>query len=132
MQNRSTSKKQEVDVIETGDVIRICLDPTLGGEMKKTRPCLVLQSGGMHFDLIIILPITDAEKKATSSLHVSIHNLALAGLSKSSAIDCFQIRAVSKTRFAKTLGKVESEVLDEVRTRVATILDIGEEHIISG
>ncbi len=134
MQSRSTSKSgpsagQDQHSYESGETVLVNLELTVGGEIRKTRPCLVIQSAGIHFDLIIVLPITDSEKKHSSSLHVLIADLKLAGLTKPSVIDCFQIRAISCARVIKGLGRIEDEVLGQVRSRLAKILDIGEEHI---
>ncbi len=51
------------------------------------------------------------------------------GLSKDSVIDCFQIRSISLERVAKHLGHAEPQILDDVKYRLALILDIGEEHV---
>jgi mRNA interferase MazF len=132
MPNRSKSKRTEEEHIphQSGDTVLVNLDPTVGGEIKKTRPCLVLQSGGQHFDLIIVLPITDGSGKNTAQIYVPILDLELAGLTKHSVVDCFQIRAISQQRVIKHLGRVEDETLNDIRSCIAKILDIGEEHLV--
>ena len=48
-----TSRASQIEVV-TGDVVTVCLDPTLGSEMKKTRPCLVVEAGSSPLDLVIV------------------------------------------------------------------------------
>lgn len=115
--------------LNAGDVVEVCLDPVIGQEKNKRRPCLIIQSGGSHLQLVIILPITDATGKTNRRLYVDIANLKTAGLKKPSVVDCFQIRAVSVERILNQLGQIEDSVLEDVRTRLAAVLDIGEEHV---
>lgn len=116
--------------VRAGDVVLVNLDPTLGSEMRKTRPCLLIEAGGSPLSLVIALPITDNTTPRASPLFVPIADLALAGLTKPSAIDCYQLRTVSLERVARRLGSVGPEVLDTVRSRLAVLLDIGEEHLL--
>lgn len=121
--------------IESGAVVRVALNPTVGDEKKKERFCLVIENGNSHLNLIIILPITNDTGKRTSQFYVPISNLKLAGLHKPSVVDCYQIRTISIERLVKsktgvfTVGKVSEDVLFEVRQRLAWLLDIGEEHV---
>lgn len=116
--------------VRTGDVVLVALDPTLGSEMRKTRPCLLLEAGGSPLNLVIALPITDNTPPRSSPLFVPIADLSLAGLTKPSAVDCYQLRTVSLERIGKRLGSAGSETLDTVRSRLAVLLDIGEEHLL--
>ena len=116
--------------LSEGDIVLLNLDPTLGAEKNKTRPCLVLENGNhSKLPLIIVVPITDAAGKEKKRIFVSIPHPSNTGLSKKSVIDPYQIRSVSKTRVLKKLGYVDSPVLDQVKSRIALILDIGNEHI---
>lgn len=121
--------------IEVGDIVRVVLDPTVGDEKKKERFCLVVEKGSSHLNLIIILPITNDNGKRNSSFYVPIINFRESGLQKSSVVDCYQIQTIAIERLVKnkfgifTIGKVDEEVLFQVRQRLAWLLDIGEEHV---
>lgn len=121
--------------IETGDIVRVCLDPTRGDEKQKERFCLVIENGNSHLNLIIVLPITADTGKRSSQFYVPIKNLKESGLQKPSVIDCYQIRTISTERLVKNksasfvIGKVDQIVLFEVKQRLAWLLDIGEEHV---
>jgi len=97
----------------------------------------VVEKGSSHLDLIIVLPITNYTGKKSNKLYVQIDDLKQAGLHKPSVVDCYQIRTVSIERLVKNKsgsfasGKVNEDVMFEVRKRLALLLDIGEEHIVS-
>jgi mRNA interferase MazF len=116
-------------IVKCGDVVLVSLDPTIGSETKKTRPCLLIEAGRSPLNLVIALPITDNQSKRKSPIFVSIEDLPLAGLSKPSAIDCYQIRTMSVERISKRLGQVNESVMSEVKNRLAVVLDIGEENL---
>lgn len=115
--------------VRTGDVVLVSLDPTLGSEMRKTRPCLLLEAGASPLFLVIALPLTDNTSPRASPLFVPIEDLPLAGLTKPSAVDCYQLRALALERVVRRLGHITPEVLHTVRSRLALLLDIGDEHL---
>lgn len=121
--------------IEVGDVVRVDLEPTKGHEKQKERYCVVVEKGNSHLNLIIILPITEDNGKRDSQFYIHIDNLKEAGLHKPSVIDCYQIRTISIERLIKNKnktfkwGKVNENILFQVRQRLAWLLDIGEEHV---
>lgn len=115
--------------VRSGDVVLVCLDPTMGSEMKKTRPCLLVEAGNSPLNLVILLPIKDNSLGKRSSVYVPIDDLESAGLSKPSAVDCYQIRTISLERIVKRLGHVGEHIQAAVKERLAVILDIGEENL---
>jgi len=117
--------------IKAGDIIIVDLDPTQGGEKSKTRPCLVVVGEGHPWHLIIVVPITDHNTHRHPKLSLPIpHPDKTTGLSKQSSIDCFQLRCLSKKRFKQKIGVVTQEILDDTLSRMGTILNIGEEHVM--
>jgi mRNA-degrading endonuclease toxin of MazEF toxin-antitoxin module len=105
------------------------------GEKGKVWPCLVLVGSGHPWEIVIIVPIT--EPSATyrpAKLFVPIPANADTLLEKNSVVDCFQIRFLSQGRLSefehkdgkgKGKGRAPDAVIDDVRTRLAAILDIG-------
>ena len=73
--------------IDANDIVRVCLDPTVGSEMRKTRPCLVVETGGSPLDLLIVLPITDGVLKS-SNVFVHLKDWRALGLDKECVVDC--------------------------------------------
>lgn len=121
--------------LEAGHIVRVSLDPTIGDEKQKERFCLVIENGCSSLNLIIILPITTDNGQRISQLYVPIPDLKGTGLHKPSVIDCYQIRTISTVRLLKNklgsfyVGKVNEQVLFQVRQRLSWLLDIGAEHV---
>ncbi|MDQ3234001.1 MAG: type II toxin-antitoxin system PemK/MazF family toxin [Pseudobdellovibrionaceae bacterium] len=115
--------------VKQGDIVWMNLDPTEGGEKGKTRPCLVLVGSGHPWEIVIVVPLTDIGGFRPAKLFVPISPRNENGLKKPSLVDTFQVRCVSESRIGRKLGQVTPEIMDEVRTRLAAILDIGEEHV---
>ncbi len=82
-------------------IVLVNLDPTLGSEIQKTRPCVVVSPNEMnkHLNTIIIAPMTSSLKEYPTIVVVN-HN------SKKGMIALDQIRTVDKTRILKALGKL--------------------------
>ncbi len=81
-----------------GDVWLVNLDPTIGMEMKKTRPALVVSSDAIgRLAIKLIVPITDRKDNIAGNLwHVRIDPDSKNGLLKPSGADALQIRCVDQ------------------------------------
>ena len=104
------------DRIFRGDVVEARLDPTEGAEIKKKRPCVVIQNdtGNKVSPLTIVAPITGAEHKTTLfAVYVAVSK-GEGGLGKDSVILCDQIRTIDKKRVVRSLGKLSASVMDRV------------------
>ena len=80
-----------------GEVWLVNLDPTLGAEMRKTRPAVIVSSDLVGIlPLRIIVPLTDwKERYGAAPWMVRVNANPLNGLEKDSAADCFQVRSLS-------------------------------------
>ncbi len=118
--------------MKTGDVYQVNLDPTIGDEIKKSRPVIVLNGGhDKNLRLAIVVPVTAWNPRwGGNPFFVSLEPKYGHGLKKRSAADCFQIRALSHTRFIKRLGSLSPSDIDSIKRSVALILDIEPEHCI--
>ena len=116
--------------MKTGDVYLANLDPTVGDEIRKTRPVVVLNAGDRkNLRLAIVVPITQWRAHwDTNPFFYTSDPEAHHGLTKKLAVDCFQVRALSHQRFVKRLGELNEEEMDRVKTALALILDIEPEH----
>jgi mRNA interferase MazF len=99
--------------MQQGDIYLINLDPTIGSEMHKTRPCIILNNNTIgKLPLKIIAPITDFKSYyGEVPWMVKIVPHTTNGLSKVSAIDLFQVRSVSQQRLIKKLGTIDKNIL---------------------
>ncbi|WP_199104481.1 type II toxin-antitoxin system PemK/MazF family toxin [Aquitalea sp. ASV11] len=93
-------------MVRRGEVWLINLDPTVGSEIRKTRPCVVVSPAEMHDYLrtVIVTPMTTGSKPAPYRIPVTFQG-------KQGLILLDQIRVLDKTRLVKKLGEVENETL---------------------
>ena len=113
------------DAIRRGGVYRINLEPTVGREMKKTRPCVVVQrdSANRTSPLVIVCPLTDAHGKAENLLNVLVPR-GVGGRTKDSLVVCNAIRSVDKSRVVRYEGSLPPAVMDGVDRGLRAILDL--------
>lgn len=92
--------------IKRGDIWLVNLDPTVGSEIQKTRPCVVISPAEMHD-----YPRTAIIAPMTTGSHPAPFRIAVRHAGKSGLILLDQIRAVDKTRLVKRSGILGSGVL---------------------
>jgi len=92
--------------------------------MRKTRPGLIINADAFgKLPLKVIAPITDWKGHFENyPWMVNVMPSKQNGLSKESAVDCFQIRSVSVERLAAPIGSVEPETLVQVQEAVSQVL----------
>ena len=90
-----------------GELWLINLDPTIGAEIKKIRPAIVVNDNTLgRLPLKVIVPITNwKENYSIAPWMIKIEPDNLNNLDKISAIDCFQVRSISDLRFVRQIGK---------------------------
>lgn len=96
-------------MVRRGEVWLACLDPTVGSEIQKTRPCLIVSPAEIHDHLrtVIVAPMTSGSRPA--GFRVPVHFQGVDGL-----ILLEQGRALDKQRLVKRLGAVPESVLRQV------------------
>ena len=112
--------------MKQGEIWLVNLDPTLGAEMKKTRPALIINDNVLgKLPLKIIIPITDwKEHYSIVPWMIKIEPSSNNGLSKISSADCFQVRSISQERLVKNLGYASAEEIDKVKDGIAKVVGI--------
>ena len=107
-----------------GEVWLINLDPTVGAEIQKTRPTIIVNEDAIGIlPLRIIVPLTDwKERYEIAPWMVRIDPDTANGLYKPSAADTFQIRSVSQVRFVDRLGRVSNSQLQEILKAIQTVI----------
>ena len=104
-------------VIKQYEVYLINLDPTIGHEIQKTRPCLVLSPDEMNDNIrtVIIAPMT-------TKSHVYPTRIPVRFDKKSGWIVLDQIRTVDKARLLKKLGRISSREIAAVKDIIKQML----------
>ncbi len=91
-----------------GDVWLVNLDPTVGSEIQKTRPCVVISPPEIHDYLktLLIAPMTTGNKPAPFRIPISFQK-------KNGLILLDQIRSIDKSRLTKKMGSISDKTLSE-------------------
>jgi mRNA interferase MazF len=107
-----------------GEIWLVNLAPTLGAEMNKTRPALIINDNELgRLPLKVIVPITGwKEHYSIAPWMIKIEPNPKNGLSKTSSIDCFQIRSVSQQRLVEKIGEITSDEISKVHEGILKIL----------
>lgn len=112
-------------MIMQGEIWEVEFFPNIGSEIGKKRPAVVVS-----YDLIgklplkTVVPITDwSNSYANYPWMIKIINDKVNGLTKISAIDCFQIRNFSDSRFGTKLGEIDGEMLARIHQVIAKTLN---------
>ena len=93
--------------IKRFDVYLINLDPTIGHEIKKTRPCLIISPNEMNrfISTVIVAPMTTKGRNYPTRIQCTFQG-------KKGQIILDQIRTVDKKRFIKKLGSISKKAQD--------------------
>lgn len=97
-------------MVKQYEIYTLDLDPTVGSEMKKIRPCVIISPDEMNDNLnnVIIAPMTSIIKKYPTRVKVDFEG-------KKGAIVLDQIRTVDKSRIIKNMGKLEKDVIKNIK-----------------
>ena len=96
-------------MIRRFDVYLVNLDPTIGSEINKTRPCVVVSPNEMnrHIRTVIVAPMTTKGRAYPSRIPCRFEG-------KDGEVVLDQLRTVDKRRLAKRLGALDGETQEEV------------------
>jgi mRNA interferase MazF len=96
-------------VVKRFDIYLVNLDPTIGSEIKKTRPCLVISPNEMnkHINTIIIAPMTTKGKDYPTRIDIKFKG-------KDGKIVLDQIRTIDKARLIKKSGTIDNKTQEKV------------------
>lgn len=98
------------------DVYLVVLDPTVGAEMRKTRPCLVISPDEMNRNIrtAIIAPMTSQGRAYPTRVACRLQ-----GVTGQVVLD--QLRAVDQSRLVKCLGRLDEAAQTAVLTTLAEL-----------
>jgi mRNA interferase MazF len=109
-----------------GEIWLVNLEPTIDSEIRKTRPCIIVNDDTIGvLPLKVIVPITDwKESFNIRPWMVKIEPNSENGLLKSSGVDTFQIRSVAESRLVRKIGIVSDEDLVLIEKALAIVLKL--------
>ncbi|MFY7787425.1 MAG: type II toxin-antitoxin system PemK/MazF family toxin [Thermoflexibacteraceae bacterium] len=92
------------------EIVLVNLDPTIGSEIKKKRPCLIVSPNEMnkHLATVVVCPITSQSRNYPTRV-----SFDLEGQENWIVID--QIRTIDKSRITKTIGNLDEATIEQVK-----------------
>ena len=116
----STKSSEEA---RRGEIWKVNFEPTIGSEIKKKRPAIVLSINGLtYLPVRLVVPLTEWNKKHIDNpwcipIEPSIKN----GLQKKSAADVLQMRCVSTERLIEQTGNVSAEIMEDIAAALVMV-----------
>jgi mRNA interferase MazF len=103
-------------VVHRFDVVLVNLDPVVGSEIRKTRPCLVVSPDelNLHIATVIVAPMTTKGRVYPTRVPCIFEG-------KDGMIVLDQVRTVDKTRLVKHLGRLDDPTQQQVLARLAAL-----------
>ncbi len=107
--------------ISRGDVFLAKLDPTIGSEIKKTRPVVIVSNdiSNEFSRTVTVLPITSKKTDRVRKFEALLLNLE-----KPSKVKADQIRTLDKSRLFKKLSRVDDLVIQKINKAIMIHLDL--------
>ena len=104
--------------VKTGEIWLASLDPTVGSEIQKTRPCVLVSPAEMHDFLrtVIVAPMTTGSRPAGFRIPVTF-------MGKSGLILLDQIRTLNKSRLVKRVGAVHPTTLEKILRTLQAVFE---------
>lgn len=115
----------KIGIPKRGEIWLVNLDPTIGAEIKKIRPVVVVSSDAMgKLPIKLIAPVTGWDNRYAGNIwHVKIEPDTTNGLTKVSAVDVLQIRGVDTGRFINKVGRVPAVMMDDIAAAIAAVVE---------
>jgi len=103
-------------MVKRFEVYLVCLDPTIGSEIKKSRPCLIISPDELNQNLntVIVAPMTTTLKPYPTRITTSFQK-------KKGDIALDQLRTIDKSRLIKKLGSISTATQAKVSGRLVEI-----------
>jgi len=111
--------------INRGEIWSVNLDPTLGAEIRKTRPVVVVSSDAVGvLPIKLVAPLTEwKDYLAQNVWHMKVLPDSMNGLTKTSAVDTLQLRGVDTQRFIQKLGSFTPEIMKSIVAAIAAVIE---------
>ena len=112
--------------MKRGEIWLVTLDPTLGAEIGKTRPAVIVSDDTVGIlPLKVIVPLTDWKDRYTlAPWMVRLDPDAENHLAKASAADAFQVRSVAQARLTRQIGTLSDTAMQLISKALAEVLHI--------
>ncbi len=110
--------------VKRGEIWLVNLNPTLGAEIQKTRPVVVVNSNSIGvLPIRLVAPITEWKDYFLGNIwHVKLEPNSANGLTKPSAVDTLQLRGIDTLRFIRKLGEVSPQMMKAIIVAITAVI----------
>jgi mRNA interferase MazF len=107
-----------------GEVWQVSFDPSVGQEIQKTRPAVIISSDALGaLALRVVVPFTGWQAQFVDAAWlIRIDPSPQNGLAKASAADAFQVKSLSIQRFVRRMGAISIQELNSIVEAVGTVI----------
>lgn len=121
-------QKETVSAVRRGELYLVAFDPTVGHEIQKTRPALIIQNdlGNRYSPLTIAAAVTSKISPTPFPVEVVLEPAKGNGLKVRSAIRLDQFRTIDRQRLIKRLGSVDPPIMRRVDEAIKISLGLVE------
>ncbi len=111
--------------VKRGEIWLTDLDPTVGHEMNKTRPTVIIQNdvGNLYSPTTIVAPLTTKKLDSIRPYEVFLDSKLL-GLTQNSKVLLSQIKVVDKIRLVKKLGRLDTDTMLKIDNAIKISLGL--------
>jgi mRNA interferase MazF len=108
-----------------GEIWIVNFDPTIGAEIKKKRPAVIISSDAVGIlPVKLVVPITEWDARFSSNVwHVRVDPNRQNSLTKPSAVDALQVRGVDIQRLIVCIGRLSPDQLAEIAAAIAAVVE---------
>ena len=104
-------------MVTRGEIWMVRLDPTVGSEIQKTRPCVVVSPDGLsHLQTFIVVPMTTGS-------HATRFRPAVTFDGKQGLLLPDQIRTVARARMIRHMGAIDDQTLTDLLATLRTMFE---------
>ena len=110
-----------------GEIWLADLNPTIGAEIRNTRPVIVVNSDEIGvLPIRLVAPITEWKDAFEGNIwHVKLEPDFANGLAKPSAVDTLQLRGIDMVRFVRKVGEVPLSIMNLIVMAIAAVIEYG-------
>ena len=118
-------RRPRITSLRRGEVYLVAFDPTVGSEIQRTRPALIIQNdiGNRHSPITIVAAITSQFEESLYPTEVRI-TPPEGGLTTPSVVLLNQIRSIDRRRLVRRLGSVRTETMERVNRAIQLSLGL--------
>jgi len=97
-------------IVQQYDVFIVNLDPTIGSEIKKTRPCVIISPDEMnkYLDTVVIAPVTSQSRNYPTRVMIDLEE-------QENWVVIDQIRTIDKSRLTKKIGRLSQKETTSIK-----------------